>query len=91
MLRWTDEGGCRYVSGEGSGSFADRSASVTWVDKFSEDGSAGFERVFQAQHGLGDGSRFGTGQADDTDSAATGWGGYGDYGVVEIHTNILAV
>ncbi len=54
-------------------------------DQFAKDGSGGLEFVSQAEHGRGNRSRFGAGQADYAYAAAAGRSGYGDYGVVEIH------
>jgi len=69
----------------GPQAFADKSVRATLVDQLAEDGSAMFEIMLQVEHGPGYGSRFGTRQADYTDSAATGRSGDGDDGVVEIH------
>jgi hypothetical protein len=41
--------------------------------------------VLEAEHGSGYVARFGAGQADNAYAAATGRGGDGDDGVIEIH------
>ena len=60
-------------------------------DQLSEHGPPGFQRVLESQHGLGDLACFGAGQADNANSAASGRGGDGDNGVVEVHERRLLV
>ena len=57
--------------------------------QFSEEGAAGFEVVFQAEHWGRDILCIGAGQADYADAAAARRGGNRDDGVVEVHGAIV--
>ena len=84
--------GVRVGLGEvGDDDLVDACLSCGGFDQIAGDGSTGFQRLLETQHGRGNGARFRTGQADYADAAASGRGGDGDDGVIQIHTNILAV
>ena len=62
---------------------------IRWLNKFAEKGVVGLERVLELQQRFGDGARVGAGETDDADPAASGRGGDGDDGVVEVHESSL--
>jgi hypothetical protein len=84
-LGWTAGGGRPYVICGNVSIFAGGGARATRFDQFTEHGSAGFQRVLEAQHGLGNLACFGAGKTNNTNAAASGRSGNGDDGVVEIH------
>ena len=59
-------------------------------NQFSEYGVAGFEIVFQAQHGQGDFLCVRPGETDYADASSTGRRSDGDDSVVEVHWKIVA-
>jgi len=69
---------------------AGQSPAITWLYNLSEHRSTGLEIVFQAQHGSGNAARFGSGEPDYANPAATGRGGDGDDRVVKVHGEIVA-
>ncbi len=70
-----------FLAGEGT--------RATWFHELSQRRSSGFEIMFQAQHGGSNGACLRASNTDHPNAAATRWGGDGDDGVVEVHSDLF--